>query len=495
MSDQNTPLNRGDDSADVEENAPDYLNGWVLTQRWFPSVGRPPLLRVVGQWPLPTAEPGVVIRSLLVRDAAGRERALYQVPLTERTVSVPALSDSLIAVVEGDDGAPRFVYDAPHDPAYASALLRFILQREDFPTYVDVNAATVVQGKTMAGGTIAASEPTVSASRVLVGEQSNTSIIIDLVDHDLVRTRPVICKLFRALHHGANPDVSVQAALSRANCRFIPEPVGYVAAEWSDPVMPDGRASGHLAFMQEFLPDVSDAWRTALLACAADQDFTEQAWRLGEATAGVHADLAEAMPTVAATPRIMVAMVTGMLDRFRNAIDEVPELAGIQPDVESIFARALTVQWPRLQHIHGDLHLGQVLDVPDRGWILLDFEGEPLRPLAERGLPDAPLRDVAGMLRSFAYVSGTVARTHPQLQPALLSAWAAATRRAFLRGYAERSGLVLLEHDALLEAFELDKAIYETVYETRNRPGWLPLPLAAVHRLATSYARSRNDHD
>lgn len=495
MCNQDTPLNRGDNVEAVGEDAPEYLNRWVPAQRWFSGTGHPALLRVVGEWSLDVPHPGVRIRSLLVRDVAGGERALYHIPLTERSAAVPNLADALITTVHHDDGSSGFVYDAPHDPAYAGALLRFILQQEAFPDYVDANAATVVQGKTIPGGSVVSAHPTVLASHVLVGEQSNTSIIFDLVDDELEHTRPVICKVFRAIHHGDNPDVIVQSALARAGSRFIPEPVGYVAAAWSDPVRPDGRASGHLAFAQEFFPDVSDAWRTALLAAASGQDFTEQARRLGEATAAVHTDLAEAMPTLVATPRILVTMVTGMLDRFRWASSEVPALAGLRTDVESIFARALTVPWPRLQHIHGDLHLGQVLDVPGRGWLLLDFEGEPLRTIEERGLPDAPLRDVAGMLRSFEYVSGTVARTHPDLDPAYLSAWSAATRRAFLRGYAERSGVPLDDHDALLDAFELDKAIYETVYETRNRPSWLPLPLSAVRRLSRSHTRSRNDHD
>ena len=494
MSEQNSPANRGDNVDASGDDVPEYLNRWAVAQRWFSNAGRPPLLRIVGEWALSTPHPGVVIRSLLVRDAASEERTLYQIPLTERTESVAELADALIAIISHDDGTARFVYDAPHDPAFASALLRFMLRQEAHPEYVDVSATTVVQGKIIAGGGVSA-HSTVLASRVLLGEQSNTSIIFDLVDDELEHTPPVICKIFRVIHHGDNPDVVVQSALARAGSRFVPEPVGYVAAQWTDSTRPDGRAAGHLAFAQEFFPGVSDAWRTALAAAAAGEDFTERARRLGEATAEVHTDLAEAMPTLVASPRIMVTMVTGMLDRFRRAITEVPDLAAFRTDVESIFARALTVPWPRLQHIHGDLHLGQVLDVPGRGWILLDFEGEPLRALHERGLPDVPVRDVAGMLRSFAYVAGTVERTHPNVDPARLSAWAAAARREFLRGYADRSGSGPFHQDALLEAFELDKAIYETVYETRNRPSWLPLPLDAVRRLATSYARSRNDHD
>ncbi|WP_051972942.1 hypothetical protein [Cryobacterium sp. MLB-32] len=495
MSDQNSPQSWDDSREPHDEPAPEYLNRWLMAQRWYSGSSRSPLLHIVAQWTLANPDPGVEIRTLLVRNADGDERTLHQVPLTIRSLAVPTLEGALIAIVHSADGTPRYVYDAPHDPAYASALLRFMLQEETFPEYVDVNAPTTVRGERIAGVGVVSAHPTVVASRVLVGEQSNTSVILDLADNGIERTRPVICKIFRTINPGANPDVVVQSALARADSRFIPEPVGYLAAEWPDRLRPDGRAFGHLAFAQEFFPDVSDAWRTALLAAAAGEDFTERARRLGEAVAEVHTDLAEAMPTLVASPRIMVAMVAAMLDRFRSATADVPDLAGIRTDVENIFARALTVAWPRLQHIHGDLHLGQVLDVPGRGWILLDFEGEPMRTLAERDQPDVPIRDVAGLLRSFSYVAATVTRDHPELDPARIATWAAAARRAVLQGYSRGSGLTVDDHDPLLEAFELDKAVYETVYETRNRPSWLPVPLAAVHRLASSDARSRNDQD
>lgn len=119
--------------------------------------------------------------------------------------------------------------------------------------------------------------------------------------------------------------------------------------------------------------------------------------------------------------------------------------------------------------------------MPDHGWVLLDFEGEPLRPMHERRLPDVALRDVAGMLRSFDYAAGA----HEQAEPgASRAAWAAASRAAFLEGYTERAGDAVTAHRAVLDAFELDKAVYEAIYEARNRPEWLSIPVAAVQRLA-----------
>jgi predicted trehalose synthase len=149
--------------------------------------------------------------------------------------------------------------------------------------------------------------------------------------------------------------------------------------------------------------------------------------------------------------------------------------------IRAVYARAADATWPDLQRIHGDLHLGQVLSAPDpRGWVFLDFEGEPLRPLDERSLPDVTLRDVAGMLRSFDYVAGALAH---DAEPVDAAAWAAEARARFLEGYQRGTGADLTAHGALLDAFELDKAVYEVVYETRNRPDWVGIPLAAVARL------------
>ncbi len=139
---------------------------------------------------------------------------------------------------------------------------------------------------------------------------------------------------------------------------------------------------------------------------------------------------------------------------------------------------------PPLQRVHGDYHLGQVLHSPTRGWVVLDFEGEPLRPLAERTRPDLALRDVAGMLRSFDYAAGQVrVSTHDAAAADAADAWARAARDAFCSGYADVAGRDPREDAALLAALELDKALYEVVYEAGNRPEWIDVPLGAVDRL------------
>ena len=118
--------------------------------------------------------------------------------------------------------------------------------------------------------------------------------------------------------------------------------------------------------------------------------------------------------------------------------------------------------------------------MPDRGWVLLDFEGEPLRPLVERARPDLTVRDIAGMLRSFDYAAGSWEQAHPG---GSAREWAEAAQEAFLDGYAGAAGRDPREDAALLAAFQLDKALYEVVYEARNRPTWLTIPTDAVVRL------------
>ncbi len=315
---------------------------------------------------------------------------------------------------------------------------------------------------------------------MLSGEQSNTSVIIRTATPDGGEGPTVIMKVFRALHHGENPDVVLQSAIAGAGSRRVPATYGAVLGEWPDPGRPDGRARGHLAVAQEFLADTEDAWRVALSAARAGIDFTAQARDLGAATAEVHQVLADVLPTVPADAAAKRALLDGMRARARQAVRAVPSLAGSEERIDAVLSAAEADDWPPFQRIHGDYHLGQVLSAPGRGWVLLDFEGEPLRPMAERSEPDSPLRDVAGMLRSFDYVAGTLELEDDDPSG---RAWADAARAAFLDGYAAELGQPLAPHARLLAALELDKALYECVYEVRNRPAWLPIPERAVSRL------------
>jgi maltokinase len=179
----------------------------------------------------------------------------------------------------------------------------------------------------------------------------------------------------------------------------------------------------------------------------------------------------------------------GFLTRLEAAVKEVPELAPARSRLRAAFA-AVTGGRPEqtvLQRVHGDLHLGQVLHTPTR-WLVIDFEGEPSAGLAERTAPHPPLRDVAGMLRSFDYAAAHELRAggHPPTGEAarIAARWTERMRSAFLRGYATAAGADPRTQSALLTAYELDKAVYEVIYEIRNRPTWVDVPLRAVFRIA-----------
>lgn len=444
---------------------PPQIGEWMSRQRWYANRGGLPLLEQIGSWPLPTDEPDVELVTHLYLDHTAGKPALYQVPLSYRLTALPA-ADALVGEVDG-----RLAYDAPHDPAYTAALLALVTGGLE----VHGDRTWVLGSHT--GGVVATGS---SVSRVLAGEQSNTSIIFDVDD---ASATPIILKLFRALHHGENPDVELQSALAAAGSDAVPHPVGHVIAEWNDRGRSDGRARGHLAFAQEFLRGAEDAWRIALAAAAAGVDFGDRAHALGVATAGVHATLAATMPTRETDGADVDSAIAGMHRRLGAAIAEVPALAGHATAIDAVFAAAASAAWPDQQRIHGDLHLGQVLGIPGRGWVLVDFEGEPLRPMHERSQLDSPLRDVAGMLRSFDYVAGSIGISGAD--PVQARDWASRARERFAGGYSEASGCDLVGNRALLDAFELDKALYETVYEARNRPGWLRIPVAAIERLAT----------
>ena len=455
------------------------LPQWVAQQRWYNGKGRVPALRGIGLLQLKDPAGRVEINVHLLLDESGRAPTIYQVPLTCRSDRLAGADHALVTVepgvagVAGEDGRPgvdgtRYYYDAPHDPVFAAALLRLMLDEQQVGFASGRRLATTDPGE-------------VSASHVLVGEQSNTSIVLELADALGTPLKPLICKLFRVLQDGENPDVLVQSALSAQGSTRVPASVGYVCGQWPDTTAAGGVATGHLAFAQEFLPGVQDAWRVALTAVASGADFTEQARSLGQATAQIHATLAQAMGTHEATQDDIVALTRSMRARHAAALSEVPALVDYDRMIAASIKAVSSARWPALQRIHGDYHLGQVLDVPDRGWVMVDFEGEPMRPLAERTQPDLALRDVAGMLRSFDYVAGSWEQEHPGRSAA---PWASRARTAFLAGYTSSAGRDPREDAVLLDALELDKILYEVVYEARNRPTWLSIPITAIARLS-----------
>ena len=444
--------------ADAPEIAVGPLAAWIAGQRWFANSTGDALAVEAS---LPVTADGAV-RTLFVRDASPGAEALYQVPL----------------VVGGPGGIPGAgASDGPHDRAFVVSLIDVMLG----DTLLEGDGAGA-HGQRI-GWTGPA--PTVLTAKVLSGEQSNTSIIVSAACADGTAAGLMV-KVFRALHDGENPDVVLQSAISAAGSTRVPATYGALVGTWPDPEAPSGVARGHLAVAQEFLADTRDAWRVALDAARSGQDFTEQARDLGAATAEVHGVLASALPTALADERSHAALLGSMRVRAATAAALIPSVAEVADRVAAVLEAGADGAWPALQRVHGDYHLGQVLQVPGRGWVLLDFEGEPLRPMIERNEPDLALRDVAGMLRSFDYVAGTIAHEGGDSDAA--RAWADAARAAFLAGYEAESGASLTPFATLLAALELDKALYECVYEARNRPTWLPIPELAVHRLLETVA-------
>ena len=307
--------------------------------------------------------------------------------------------------------------------------------------------------------------------RRLTVEQSNTSIVLG---------ERLILKVYRLLEPGDNPDVEIGAFLAAAGFADTPALAG-----WMDHGTDEVRASA--AMVQAFVPALGDAWAAMLAALASDpSDGLRMAGRIGDLTARLHAALA-ARPDAPAFPSRPASVVetaewrTSAERQLSLAITALggadhQRLVALAPAIRARFADAFgsAAGGARVSRIHGDYHLGQLLARRDGGFSVIDFEGEPARPLAERTRPASPLRDVAGMLRSFDYA----ARTAERERGLAADGWLRAARDAFLGAYGRVDG-------ALLAAFELEKACYEVRYEAGMRPDWLWLPMTAVERLAS----------
>jgi maltokinase len=457
------------DTTRLAEELTALVTGWLPGQRWFAGKGRAATLSMTPLAELPAPHP-VTIWAIRAEYADG-EPEIYQLPLVLRREATPNLDHVLIGTVEVGDGR-RWVYDALHDkevtPAWLAGMrddsaegsVRFVRYAES-PDDIPVN------------------EP----SLVLTGEQSNTSMIFG---------DAAIMKVFRRLHPGINPDIEIQAALTKLGARHVPRLLGAVEADL------DGEPSS-LAMLGEFMTTATDGWELAktsvrdlmaeadLHAEEAGGDFAGEAERLGEAVAEVHADLATAFGTREAAADELAERAEGMHGRLRRAVEVVPQLGEVAPELAKAYDAIRDLgESVTVQRIHGDLHLGQALRTVTR-WVLIDFEGEPMAAMQSRREFDSPLRDVAGMLRSFEY-AGHHRIIDTGFDPQLsyrAGEWSTRNRDAFLTGYANGAGADPRVHAALLRAFEADKAVYEAVYEARNRPNWLPIPLASLTRLAT----------
>jgi maltokinase len=444
------------------------LAEFLPIQRWFAGKGRAVAeVRVERSVPLRTALPSLsaVVATVTYADG-GAER--YHLPVghdrePEARQLTDRVPDAVIYETRGPDGGT--FYDATRDERLGGVYLDLLSR-----------AANVEELRfhRMPEWTETLRGP----GRPLAGEQSNTSLVF---------ANRLILKLFRLLEPGENPELEVTRALAGAGFEACAAPLGWI----------EGLGST-LGILQRFYAGSVDGWTLATQRVAghyASRDgdpgnFAADAAALGRVTAELHAAMAAALPKATEgqpDPDRLSARLLGQLSRVTAL---VPELAGQRQAIEEVYTKAEAAGGSRdLQRIHGDYHLGQVLRHEDQ-WIVIDFEGEPARPLQERRRLASPLQDVAGMLRSFDYAA---------FQPLVLgdeelarfegpaAAWIEANRSAFLDAYQAAAG----EHgqalggdqELLLRAFELDKAVYEVLYEARHRPPWLQIPLGGIRRL------------
>ncbi|MEV1027106.1 maltokinase [Streptomyces sp. NPDC050264] len=427
------------------------LREWLPRQRWFAGKGRPITELTLDSVTRLRAEDALL--HLLVRahqpPADEGPGDCYQLLIGTTDALAPHLAPAVIGHITRGPLAGRTAYEALHDPRQTSVLL----ERLRTPgTLGDLRFHRD------AGGQIAHDlDP-----RPLVAEQSNSSVVYG---------DSLIAKVFRRVLPGINPDLELPLALARENCDRVPAPLAWYGTA-------DGGTT--LGLLQPYLKGAADGWDLALKHLTKQEEFVTEAHELGRATAEVHTALARALPTVTYTRVQTEQLAATMTRRLETTAQQVPALLPYVPGLRTAFEALADLAGEGLtwqaQRIHGDLHLGQCLRDPSGFWRLIDFEGEPSRPLAERRMPHPPHRDIAGMLRSFDYA----ARTHHPWNPA----WSDACRSAYCVGYADASGWDPRTDPVLLRAYETDKAIYEALYEARHRPDWLPVPLAALGRLA-----------
>ncbi|WP_265521937.1 aminoglycoside phosphotransferase [Oerskovia flava] len=457
----------------------ELLDAWMPARRWYPVKGvvvrHVPWVSYELSVPSTTAAtwPGVRVVVHLLRLVGDGVDLVVQVPLVLVPESTPPLvggapgmpgapAATLLGYVSGDERTDDVVavHDGAAHPACWAALLEHAAWESEAPASLDLAGA-----------------------RALAVEQSNSSVVLP---HTAGGT---MMKVLRALAIGPNPDVTIPRALTATGWKGVPAPVATLTVSWepgdvpaSSTTLADDRTAD-LMILSELVDGARDGFELACAYAGRDTSFAELAADLGRVVADMHAALRAAFPV--GPPVDVEWLVDDLRRRAREATERSVPLGRRATEIDVFWDRTASrlrgaSDVPRLQTVHGDLHLGQVLHARRFGWKVLDFEGEPLRPVAERTRPDIALRDVAGIVRSFDYAAAVGHARRPT--------WAVQARTAFLDAYeqADRARATGPQHEVaatITRALVLDKALYEVVYESRNRPSWEPIPLAAVDRI------------
>src|SRR3954453_298275 len=435
---------------------------YVTEQRWYGSKSR-------------TVSHSQVLDLVILREAD----PAYSLALVE--IRFDTGSHDIYQLLLAADGDLRL--DGLQDAALARELVHAIrggltLQGEE----------GVVEFRTVAG--FAGLGREMLEARSVGAEQSNTSIVFD---------DELILKAFRRLEAGINPELEILRFLTEKGFSNIASLGGWDAYS-------GGPIGATLGILQEFVRGGIDGWELALDEIGSAPDaFLARLRRLGEVTGTMHTTLASDQSDPAFSPETPSVEALGLLtatidEEIGSVFLDLPEdderLAPIVGRGEGVRGqrRLLTHAGTPGKSIrtHGDYHLGQTLWAED-DWVILDFEGEPARSLTERRRKRSPLRDVAGMLRSFAYVAIASSAVRGHEAP---EGWEQQARDQFLAGYFETVDATLLPAgqmaiERLLAVFELENAGYELRYELDNRPDWVQIPVAGIQRLIEQTAATR----
>ena len=446
------------------------LSAFVARQPWFRAHGREgAAARVLEATLVHTVAPLLAIA--LVEVAAERGlNEIYQLPIGLRREGE---RDDLDAIATLDGWT---AYDALGDPELVGTLLDLV--RDAVGIATDVSAIDFEPER----GPDSVPVPSSGALRPIGEGHSNSSVVIG---------EELVLKVYRLLGAGDDPEVELLRFLTDHEFENAPALLG--SYEHSGRLI-----DSTLGIVTRFVPAECDGWTLALASLADDPSrFLDRLERLGEVTGWMHVVLASDAGDPAFAPEEpsveSLALVAATLDEeietlFAHLPDS-PVLAPIAGSGEEIRERlrvlSRTTSRGRVIRIHGNFHLGDLLWTGS-DWILLDFEGPPDRSIAERRRKRSPLRDVASMLRSFAYAASAVVLTGGAPPP---PGWEEQARQNFLAGYfsvAETAGFVpggASGAEQLLQIFELEKAVIELRHELVRRPEWVPIPVAAIERL------------